>query len=587
MKASKIQHRSEIRIRVDFGYNAELVSKLRQIADARWSKTMGAWHIPYTKEAFGQLKELFPEVEYEKPVETSYATSLPQIIRIAKEENAIAAPIGKQNNEKAKKVLTLKKTDLEASKNNELAPKEHEILTKQKTGGLKFAITVTVYPKIIEIKMPKDEADIQFVRSFKHAKWNSNQYCWTVPNYARNADLLKSYFSKKDAKITDVESRHATSLPEETKHPAFSKTDFLVINTSNRTLRLYFVYNVEISRLLKKIPMCVWNSDRRCWEMPHSVKYLEQVKQVAAQFELKLIYNEEKKLKVLPRKSKHDIDNYRSCPQNYVNKLTELRYSQNTIDVYTDMFTEFINHYEDTALDDITEPMIMDFLLYLVNTRHVSTSYQNQSINAIKFYFERVMGGKRKIYMINRPREEQYLPEVLSTEEITRIINATDNLKHKVVLMTIYSSGLRIGEAINLKIKDIDSERMQIRVEQGKGKKDRYTLLSVKNLELLRKYFLEYKPKVWLFEGANGDIYSPKSIQLILKKAVLKVGIKKHITVHTLRHSFATHLLEAGTDLRDIQSLLGHANSKTTEIYTHITTKGFDQIKSPLDNLNI
>jgi site-specific recombinase XerD len=333
--------------------------------------------------------------------------------------------------------------------------------------------------------------------------------------------------------------------------------------------------------------MCVWNSDRRCWEMPHSVKYLEQVKQVAAQFELKLIYNEEKKLKVLPRKSKHDIDNYRSCPQNYVNKLTELRYSQNTIDVYTDMFTEFINHYEDTALDDITEPMIMDFLLYLVNTRHVSTSYQNQSINAIKFYFERVMGGKRKIYMINRPREEQYLPEVLSTEEITRIINATDNLKHKVVLMTIYSSGLRIGEAINLKIKDIDSERMQIRVEQGKGKKDRYTLLSVKNLELLRKYFLEYKPKVWLFEGANGDIYSPKSIQLILKKAVLKVGIKKHITVHTLRHSFATHLLEAGTDLRYIQSLLGHANSKTTEIYTHITTKGFDQIKSPLDNLNI
>ena len=132
--------------------------------------------------------------------------------------------------------------------------------------------------------------------------------------------------------------------------------------------------------------------------------------------------------------------------------------------------------------------------------------------------------------------------------------------------MTIYSSGLRIGEAINLKIKDIDSERMQIRVEQGKGKKDRYTLLSVKNLELLRKYFLEYKPKVWLFEGANGDIYSPKSIQLILKKAVLKVGIKKHITVHTLRHSFATHLLEAGTDLRYIQSLLGHANSKTTEI---------------------
>jgi len=199
----------------------------------------------------------------------------------------------------------------------------------------------------------------------------------------------------------------------------------------------------------------------------------------------------------------------------------------------------------------------------------------------------RVLGGRRKVYMISRPREEQFLPEVLSTEEVTAILNAIQNIKHKVILMTIYSAGLRIGEAINLKIKDIDSERMQIRVEQGKGKKDRYTLLSAKNLQLLRKYFIEYKPKIWLFEGANGEMYSKKSIQIMLKKAVDKVGIKKHITVHTLRHSFATHLLEAGTDLRYIQSLLGHANSKTTEIYTHITTKGFDQIKSPLDNLNI
>ena len=214
--------------------------------------------------------------------------------------------------------------------------------------------------------------------------------------------------------------------------------------------------------------MCVWNSDKRCWEIPYSEKFLEEVKQIAAQFELNFIYHEEKKLKILPRKSKFDIVNYRTCPQNYLNKLTELRYSQNTIDVYTDMFTEFINYYEDTAIDDITEPMIMDFLLYLVNTRHVSTSYQNQSINSVKFYYERVMRGKRKIYMIERPREESYLPEVLSTEEITAILNATENLKHKAILMTIYSAGIRIGEAINLKLKDIDSKRMQIRVEQGK-----------------------------------------------------------------------------------------------------------------------
>ena len=251
------------------------------------------------------------------------------------------------------------------------------------------------------------------------------------------------------------------------------------------------------------------------------------------------------------------------------------------------MFEEFLNYYENVEPESITETMIIEFLRYLVNERRVSTSYQNQSINAIKFYYERVLGGIRKIYLIDRPREEMYLPEVLSEEEVKAILDATENLKHKAILMTKYSAGLRISEVINLKIKDIDSQRMQIRVEQGKGKKDRYTLLGKKTLEVLRKYFVEYKPKVFIFEGSDGGSYSSRSIQKILKQAVIKVQIKKRITVHSLRHSFATHLLEAGTDLRYIQSLLGHSSSKTTELYTHITTKGFDQIVSPLDKLEI
>lgn len=197
------------------------------------------------------------------------------------------------------------------------------------------------------------------------------------------------------------------------------------------------------------------------------------------------------------------------------------------------------------------------------------------------------MGGQRKIYTIDRPRKEKMLPEVLSEEEVVQLLNATENIKHKAILMTIYSAGLRISELINLQIKDIDSKRMQIRVEQAKGKKDRYTLLGKKTLEALRKYVSEYKPKEWLFEGRNAEKYSATSIKSILRESLVKVGIKKHITVHTLRHSFATHLLEGGTDIRYIQSLLGHSSGKTTEIYTHITTKGFDQIKSPLDKLEI
>jgi len=277
----------------------------------------------------------------------------------------------------------------------------------------------------------------------------------------------------------------------------------------------------------------------------------------------------------------------RANPESYLAKLRELRYSTNTIDSYTYMFREFINYYADKELTDISEEEIVLYLQYLVSERKVSASYQNQAINAIKFYYERVMGGRRKVYLIERPREEKFLPEVLSQEEVTAIINATDNIKHKAVLMTIYSGGLRISELINLKIKDIDSNRMQIRVEQGKGKKDRYTLLGQKTLEVLRTYVKQYQPREWLFEGHNNGPYSETSIKKALRTALDKTKITKRVSPHTLRHSFATHLLEMGTDLRYIQSLLGHQSSKTTEIYTHITTKGFDQIMNPLDKLNI
>jgi site-specific recombinase XerD len=562
MKLSKVTHRSNVRIRVDFPYNAETAAKIRKIDDARWSKTLRAWHVPYTKETFEQIKTLFPDAEY--PSNTSI----------------------EKGNKTPEKGLIVEKVEPVILNKPEPKSKDEKNLNQKiiKTNNAK---SITVYPKIIEIKIPKDDADIQFIRSLKFAKWNSSQFCWTVPNYGRNLDLLKSYFENKNTEIiyqiADIQSTNSKNELQ----PTFTKNDFLVINNLNRTLRLYFSFNTELIKQIKKIPLAVWNSDKRCWEIPYSEKFSDDVKRISSQFALNFIYLHEKQPKILPRKSKYDIKNYRNCPKNYIEKLVELRYSKNTIEVYTDMFEEFINYFEEHAIDDITAEMISGFMYYLANTRHVSTAYQNQSINAIKFYYEKVKHGERKTYYIDRPREEKFLPIVLSSEEMEKILNATHNLKHKAILMTIYSGGLRISEVVNLKIKDIDSKRMQIRVEQAKGKKDRYTILGKKTLEVLRKYIVEFKPDVWLFEGAKGEQYSPKSIQMILKNAVEKAGIKKRVTVHTLRHSFATHLLEAGTDLRYIQELLGHSSSKTTEIYTHMTTKGFNQIKNPLDDLNI
>jgi integrase/recombinase XerD len=362
----------------------------------------------------------------------------------------------------------------------------------------------------------------------------------------------------------------------------------IIFKTKTQRLKLVFGYVPELVKHLKSIPYHTWDVRNKWWTIPYSEQFLEEIKKKIVALNMVFVYEEEKSandrvLRITP----YDIPNYRYCPEEFLMKLRELRYSPKTIKLYGSLFEEFINYYPNQDIKTIDEPSIIKFLRFLVTERKISTTYQNQSINAIKFYYEKVLGGQRKFYFIDRPNKEKTLPSVLSTEEVINLLKHTENIKHKAILMTIYSAGLRISEAINLKIKDIDSDRMQIRVEQGKGRMDRYTLLSERAVLILREYFKEYRPTIWLFEGIKkGEQYSTRSIQSVFHAAVKKVGITKDVSVHTLRHSFATHLLENGTDLRYIQNLLGHANSKTTEVYTHITTKGFDQIKSPLDVLD-
>ena len=201
-------------------------------------------------------------------------------------------------------------------------------------------------------------------------------------------------------------------------------------------------------------------------------------------------------------------------------------------------------------------------------------------------FFKTVRETKIEIDKIHRPKRAKVLPNVLSKEEIKLILNAHSNIKHKTMLSLIYSCGLRRSELINLKIADIDSNRNIVIIRQAKGKKDRIAPLSPKILEMLREYYVAYKPSIWLFEGQNGnEQYSDQSLQSVLKQALVKVKITKPVSLHWLRHSYATHLLESGTDLRYIQELLGHNSSKTTEIYTHVSTKSIQQIKSPFDDL--
>ncbi|MBN8702177.1 MAG: tyrosine-type recombinase/integrase [Bacteroidetes bacterium] len=273
---------------------------------------------------------------------------------------------------------------------------------------------------------------------------------------------------------------------------------------------------------------------------------------------------------------------YRSCPEEYLQKLELKRYSNNTVKTYVGCFEVFINYYRSVELMKLNEIDIRNYLQKLIQEGK-SNSYVNQMINAIKFYYEVVKGMPNRFYSIERPRKEHKLPKVLSKEEIKAIIANTNNIKHKCIVALLYSGGLRRSELLNLKLSDIDSKRMLIRVNAGKGNKDRFTLLSSEVLKDLRIYFKEYRPHKWLFEGQFGDQYSAGSVKEIINAASRKARIHKAVSPHMLRHSFATHLLESGTDLRYIQTLLGHSSSKTTEIYTHVAVSALGLIKNPLD----
>ncbi|MBL4708704.1 MAG: tyrosine-type recombinase/integrase [Flavobacteriales bacterium] len=274
----------------------------------------------------------------------------------------------------------------------------------------------------------------------------------------------------------------------------------------------------------------------------------------------------------------------RRVPKSYIDKLLLKRYAENTVKVYCSMFQRFVDYYNNKELNDLNELDIKLYMKQLILQKK-SDSYLGQMINAIKFYYEIVLGMPNRFYDIERPPAKEQLPKVISKQAAFRMITHTKNLKHKCIIGLLYSAGLRRSEILELKLSDIDSERMTIRIKNSKGRKDRYTSLSQYLLPYLRLYFKEYRPKMYLFEGQKGGKYSPSSILKIINNGAKYAKISQRVTPHMLRHSFATHLLESGTNLRKIQSILGHNSIKTTEIYTHVALNHQIDIKNPLDTV--
>ncbi|MBK7108866.1 MAG: tyrosine-type recombinase/integrase [Bacteroidetes bacterium] len=321
----------------------------------------------------------------------------------------------------------------------------------------------------------------------------------------------------------------------------------------------------------KKFPKGKWSASERCWYLPDNDFIRSELGLQQALIGKNVIA--------------HLHANNQDAFMAFVAQLKLKAYSPHTIKVYSNEFAQFLFLLKSNHADKLSPEKLTAYFLYCVEHLQLSESHLNSRINAVKFYYEQVLHRSKMFIDIPRPKKPIKLPKTLNQEEIRRLLSVSVNDKHKLILQFAYGMGLRVSEIVNLKIADIDSVNMQVLIESGKGKKDRMVNLPKSLLKELRNYYKAYRPETYLFEGQYGNQYTARSAQLVFKSAMKKARIRKKVGIHGLRHSYATHLLEAGTDIVFIQKLLGHKDIKTTLGYTHISQKQIKNVNSPLDKL--
>ena len=376
-----------------------------------------------------------------------------------------------------------------------------------------------------------------------------------------------------------------------------------LLHRGTECIGIYFTHNAAIKLAVKKIAGVKWSKSNTCWYLPlnkESFTALTLALNKIAVLQTTLLkswlqkrnavkaMNSASATKSTPSASRVYLlsdDNLRALGE-FVQQLTLKAYSPSTIKTYRNEFSQLLQTIKQKNVANLTPADLRRYMVYALEKEGISENTAHSRLNALKFYFEQVLGREKFFWEIPRPKKPQKLPKVLSEEKIIEGLLAVENLKHKTLLLLAYSAGLRVSEVIQLKIKDIDSERMQIRINNAKGKKDRVVALSKSILVLLRKYYKEYQPATWLFEGQSaGEHYHARSAQLVFNAAFKQLNLPPGASFHSLRHSFATHLLENGTDIAYIQKLLGHNDIKTTLRYTHVSNRDIGKIESPLDKI--
>lgn len=381
-----------------------------------------------------------------------------------------------------------------------------------------------------------------------------------------------------------------------------------LLHNNTENIGIYFPKQKEIEIAVRKVRGVRWSQTNHCWYLPlakeNYQKLYEHLKGLA-NINLSELKNFLEKKKAVAKTTITDTSLKRVKPvglttawklsaenlfafNRFIEQLKLKAYSPSTIRTYRNEFLQLLQLIKKKNVNDFTVDDLRRYFVYCYEKLKLSENPLHSRINAVKFYFEQVLEREKFFWEIPRPKKPQVLPKVLGEEELEKLFKALSNVKHKAMLFTAYSAGLRVSEVAALKLKHIDSGRMQIFVEQAKGKKDRYVTLSPVLLDILRGYIKRYKPKpvIYLFEcEQTGSAYPTRTIQRIFQLAKEKAGIRKEIGIHSLRHSFATHLLEKGTDIKYIKDILGHFDIRTTERYLHVSKKSLVNVVSPLDDL--
>ena len=560
----KLFHRGAYQIGLHFKRDEDIKARLKELSQLNYSKTFGCWYIPYAKDSYVEFRGL--NIPYTLPP-VSGTVDVPSS---NDELTAISTSVEPT-------VVPEKKGDIQVADINE-------------SNGEK-ALEVGWEVKGFYIKLPYSTVDVDVIKKLEKSWWQSSFQRWNAKSCIANLEKLQAHFQCFDvaeyARIYElIGLQESPRLIELYRSPEFK--DRILIKIKGLQADVAFV---------KAIPGRTYDSHFGRWSIPFDEKLLKRVIDHYTSSGYKLIDRLPKSTSTYTLATmktdakanrlikKHEV-RFHPMLLEMTDTLIRMKYSWRTVTSYTGKLIRLADHYKVDDIGQLNVGQVNDYLSLLAKD-DVSNSMINLIQSAVKFYFEKVKFVENfEIEKLKRPRKGRKLPSILSVQEVDRLLRQSANRKHTAILYTIYGGGLRLGEVLSLRVQDIHWDRNQVLIKGGKGNKDRMVMLSGLLKELLKSYFDEYQPEYWLFEGAKKNHqYSSGSVQKMVKNMARKAGISRRVTPHTLRHCFATHLLDRGLDCKFIQELLGHTNIKTTTLYLHVSNRGLTDIGSPLDDL--